>query len=80
MTHLIEYINKRPINIPAVYQQSDRMLQRALIRDLPVSLYDIVDYVKIQAGGHLPEYNLIKYKFSDNHPVNVKGTFLNIYI
>jgi hypothetical protein len=81
VTHLIESTDRRPMNAPAVYQRSDQMLRRAFIRFSPVSPHDIVDHVGIQTDGHSSANEfIIRYKFIDSHPINVKGTFIDIYI
>jgi hypothetical protein len=80
VTHLIESTDIRPMNVPAVYQRSDQILRRAFIRITPISPHDIVDHVEIQTDGHsLANEFIIRYKFVDNHPINVKGTFIDIY-
>ena len=81
MTYLIEPADRRSMNVPAVYQRSDQVLQRTFIRVSPVSPHDIVDHVVIQTDGHSPANKFaIRYKFVVNHPINVKGTFIDIRI
>jgi hypothetical protein len=69
------------MNVPAVYQRSDQMLQRTFIRVSPVSPNDIADHAEIQTDGHAPANKfIIRYKFLDNYPINVKGTFIDVRI
>jgi hypothetical protein len=81
VTHLIESTDRIPMNAPAVYQRSDQMLRRAFISVSPVSPNDIVDHIEIQTDVHSPAKEfMIRYKFVDNHPINVRGTFIDIHI
>jgi hypothetical protein len=81
VTYLIEPIDRSTMNLPAVYQRSDQILQHAFIRVSPVSPHDIVDHVVIHTDGYSPANKFtIRYKFVDNHPRNLKGIFIDIRI
>jgi hypothetical protein len=82
VTHrIVEYADRRPMNVPAVYQRSDQMLRRAFISVSPVSPHDIADHIETQTDEHSPAKEfMIRYRFVNDHPTNVRGTSIDIYI
>ncbi|HYA14299.1 MAG TPA: hypothetical protein VEF33_08165 [Syntrophales bacterium] len=70
-----------PINVPATYQRTAQILQRAYLQTKPVSPDDIIDCVEIQTGKPSPaNTHIIKYKPLNTPLMKDKGSFIDIWI
>jgi len=70
-----------PINVPATYQRTAQILQRASLQTRLVSPDDIIDCVEIQTGKpSTVNTHIVKYKPSNTPPMKDKGAFIDVWI
>ena len=76
-------VTQIPIRILTKWQQSHKIMQNITIHSSRVFPRDIIDIdtVEVAAARPLLSYTKIdNYKFSSAHPINEKGTFIDMWI
>ncbi len=69
-----------PIFALTEYQRS-QILQRIIIPSLQAFPDEIIDSIQIETGKRSPVYTQsVNYKSLNNHPIEGKGTFIDIRI
>jgi hypothetical protein len=69
------------ITTPVAYQRTVQTLQRTSLPTSPISSDDIIDCVEINTERHsLINTQISLYEPLDKHPLNSKGTLIDIWI